>query len=298
MSSLYIRSFAPFCRKSAECNLDPTALSAMCFRDFFGRPRKSCCFARDQIAVPGCIVDGHFLGDALSGGPKIGNFDEVNRTALAMRYAIIIGEKDNSCWSMRASILVKHLGLGFTEKTVNLYREDSRVRVRELGGQTGLVPVLIDRGTLFWDTLAIFAHLAEQQGGGAAYGAGGSLARAQPGGRGPFKFQCAPHATPVNTRARNRHAMTTPEVDADIARIEAILNYCGRPDGPWLFGTVSGAEIMFAPFATRFQNYGIKVMGGAERYRELVLKYPLVAEWLRPGKEVTSTIPMIEDCGQ
>ena len=64
---------------------------------------------------------------------------------------LVIGQKNYSSWSMRAWLLLKMLGMPFTEVTIPLYRTDSRQAVRALGGQTGLVPVLIDCGTPIWD---------------------------------------------------------------------------------------------------------------------------------------------------
>ena len=59
-----------------------------------------------------------------------------------MSYTLIIGHKAYSSWSMRVWLLLRHLGAPFEEKTVDLYTETSRQEVRELGGETGLVPVL------------------------------------------------------------------------------------------------------------------------------------------------------------
>jgi hypothetical protein len=67
------------------------------------------------------------------------------------KYRLILGQKNYSSWSMRAWLLLKMLRVPFEEVTVPLYRPDSRQAVRALGGQTGLVPVLVDGGTTIWD---------------------------------------------------------------------------------------------------------------------------------------------------
>ncbi len=67
-------------------------------------------------------------------------------------YTLILGQKNYSSWSMRAWLLLEALELPFDEVTIPLYRPDSHHAVRELGGQTGLVPVLVDDGTPLWDT--------------------------------------------------------------------------------------------------------------------------------------------------
>ena len=76
-----------------------------------------------------------------------------------MAYTLIIGNKNYSSWSMRAWLLLRFAEAPFEEKQIDLYTDHSRAEVQSLGGQTGLVPVLIDNGTAIWDTLAITEHL-------------------------------------------------------------------------------------------------------------------------------------------
>ena len=72
-------------------------------------------------------------------------------------------------------------------------------------------------------------------------------------------------------------------VEADIARVIEIWE-AGAARGDWLFGDFGGADIMFAPVATRFQTYGVDLAGGAALYQSRILSHPLVAEWLRLGE--------------
>jgi glutathione S-transferase len=68
---------------------------------------------------------------------------------------LVIGNKNYSSWSMRAWMLLRFAELPFSEINIALYTPDSRERVRALGGETGLVPVLLADGHAIWDTLAI-----------------------------------------------------------------------------------------------------------------------------------------------
>jgi glutathione S-transferase len=79
-----------------------------------------------------------------------------------MEYTLIIGNKNYSSWSMRVWLLLRFVNAPFTEKSVDLYMPHSRMRVNALGGETGLVPVLVEDGTAIWDTLAITEHLYER----------------------------------------------------------------------------------------------------------------------------------------
>lgn len=210
-----------------------------------------------------------------------------------MSYTLILGQKNYSSWSMRAWLLLRELGVLFDEVTVPLYRPESRTTVRALGGQTGLVPVLLDNGTPIWDTLAIFEHLYETH---PAVWPVDRLDRARArsiSGEIHSGLHALRAAMPVNTRARNRAAKRTAEVTADIERVLEICNGHGG-GSPWLFGTFSGADIMLAPIATRFQTYGVQLEGRAKDYMERLLQHPLVAQWLRLGQAEPDVIPALE----
>jgi glutathione S-transferase len=106
-------------------------------------------------------------------------------------------------------------------------------------------------------------------------------------------FSALRSAMPVNTRARGRHAVRTSGVTADIERVTEICN-AQKGGTPWLFGLFSGADIMFAPIATRFQTYGVALEGPTKAYMERLLQHPLVVEWLRLGQEEIDVIPTLE----
>jgi glutathione S-transferase len=220
-------------------------------------------------------------------------FNELKPDERNQTYTLILGQKNYSSWSMRAWLLLKTLGVSFTEVTIPLYRPESREAVRALGGQTGLVPVLIDGGTPIWDTMAIFEHLYETY---PAVWPADRFARARArsvSGEVHSSFNALRSAMPVNTRARGRYGEQTSEVTADIDRVAQIWsNYGG--DAHWLFGSFSGADIMFAPIATRFQTYGVHLQGPANDYMVQLLQHPLVAEWLSLGQQEVDVIEGLE----
>jgi len=220
-------------------------------------------------------------------------FNEVKPDASEATCTLILGQKNYSSWSMRAWLLLKSLGVPFKEITVPLYRPTSREAVRAMGGQAGLVPVLIDGGTAVWDTLAIFEHLYERY---PAVWPGVCAARDRArsiSGEIHSGFRALRSAMPVNTRARGRRCSRTPEVEADIERVIAICNDRGG-GSPWLFGDFCGADIMLAPIATRFQTYGIQLDGAPKDYMDRLLAHPLVVEWLRLGAAEPDVIASLE----
>lgn len=211
-----------------------------------------------------------------------------------MTYTLVLGQKNYSSWSMRAWLLMRWLGLDFEVVTVPLYTDDSRAAVQALGGETGLVPVLAAGDLVIWDTLAIFEHLHETHGG--VWPAEPALrARARSlAGEVHSSLNALRAAMPVNTRARGRRALLNAEAQADVARVAEIwTRYPGR-HGPWLLGEFGGADIMFAPVATRFQTYGVELGGTPAAYQAQLLSHPLVAEWLALGAAETMVIPVLE----
>jgi glutathione S-transferase len=76
-------------------------------------------------------------------------------------------------------------------------------------------------------------------------------------------------------------------LEADIRRTVAIWHDARTrfgKGGPFLFGTFTNADAMFAPVATRFRTYGVDVSrfgddGTAQAYAEAILAMPELAEW-------------------
>ncbi len=102
--------------------------------------------AERQIAITEGPVDWgrrrtDFLRDPDS---NVLEFNELKSDAGSATCTLVLGQKNYSPWSMRAWLLLKTLGVSFNEVTVPLCRPESRQAVRALGGQTGLVPVLVD----------------------------------------------------------------------------------------------------------------------------------------------------------
>ena len=88
----------------------------------------------------------------------------------------------------------------------------------------------------------------------------------------------------------------TPEVAKDIARIEQLWADClQRYGGPFLFGAFGIADAMYAPVATRFRTYAVGLSAAAQRYADLLLALPAVAEWYAAAHAETEVLPQFED---
>ena len=78
----------------------------------------------------------------------------------------------------------------------------------------------------------------------------------------------------------------TPEVEANVLRIEAMWTECRRrfgAKGPFLFGPFSAADAMYAPVVARFATYAVDVGPEARAYMNAVEALPAYREWKSAG---------------
>ncbi|HUL59785.1 MAG TPA: glutathione S-transferase family protein [Anaeromyxobacteraceae bacterium] len=218
-----------------------------------------------------------------------------------MAYLLHIGEKNYSSWSARPWILMRQAGIPFQEHLVSL-REDTEKAARMARLPAGRVPVLEDDGLLVWDSLSIAEYLAERHPGlwpsdPKARAFARSMCAELHGG-----FQALRGGMSMDVRARRPQRKRTPELQADIARIEALWTEARRRfgqgprtagrSGPgaspsahdMLFGSFTIADAYFAPVAFRFQTYGVEPAGEAGTYWRALLALPAVRAWEAEGR--------------
>ncbi|HEX9673202.1 MAG TPA: glutathione S-transferase family protein [Burkholderiales bacterium] len=194
---------------------------------------------------------------------------------------LVIGNKNYSSWSLRPWLAMKQTGIPLVEQRIALYQPDSRRRVLE-HSPSGKVPVLKDGATTVWDSLAILEYLAEvfpdrglwPQNAAARASARSMSAEMHSG------FTALRARMPMNLRNSYPGRGLTPEVEADIARIVRLWTECrATASGPFLFGHFCIADAMFAPVATRFVTYGVKLPPACQRYVETLIALPALQLW-------------------
>ncbi|NBC34672.1 MAG: glutathione S-transferase [Alphaproteobacteria bacterium] len=196
---------------------------------------------------------------------------------------LVIGNKAYSTWSLRPWLALKQTGALFDEVIVPLSRPDSAARLRA-ESPSARVPVLRHGDLVIWESLAILEYLAEtwpQAGLWPADATARAVARAVSAEM-HAGFAALRGGLPMDLKRRKAARALPPAVEADVARIQALWRDCRTrfgEGGPFLFGSFTAADAMFAPVATRFDTYKVPVDDTAAAYVEAILTWPALRLW-------------------
>ena len=195
-------------------------------------------------------------------------------------FHIYIGYRTVSSWSLRGWLMLKKTGAPFDETLIR-YRTTAGKQALSAISPTGKVPLLVHRRNgaeiKVWDSIAIGEYLAETFPAARLW---------------PADVAARAHARAISAemhsgfRPLREHLSmallerlpnpNNPQANADIDRIEKMWRNCRETwgktgGGPFLFGRYSVADAMYAPVATRFRTYGVKLGATATAYVEAVL---------------------------
>jgi glutathione S-transferase len=191
-------------------------------------------------------------------------------------YTLHIANKNYSSWSLRPWVLLRALGIPFTERLHRLGSEAFKTF-----SPSGKVPCLADGDTVVWDSLAIVEYLAEHHSG---------VWPTDAQARAWARCACAEMHSGF-AALRSRHGMNvgvrvavtqrSPELLNDIARMEDLWNEgLTRFGGPFLAGVkFTAVDAFFAPVVYRFRSYGIELNGAAAGYLAAMLAHPAMTAW-------------------
>jgi glutathione S-transferase len=194
-----------------------------------------------------------------------------------MTATLYVGNRNYSSWSIRGSLLVRQSGLDCIETVIPLDTGETETSIAKVS-PSGRVPVLHLDEIVVWDSLAIAEFLHERRPGAglwpqdvAARALARSVSAEMHSGFGALRSQM-----PMDMRGRHS-VPRTPELQDDIARIEALWTACrashGR-GGEYLFGAWSAADAMYAPVVSRLRTYGVQLGPVASRYADAVWEWP------------------------
>ena len=193
---------------------------------------------------------------------------------------LVIGDKNLSSWSLRPWLALRVAGLPFAEINIRLGQPDSRATILQ-HSPSGKVPCLIEGDLLIWDSLAICEYTAELApqlwpANAAARAEARAVSAEMHSG-----FTALRQNMPMNVCAEKPGAGRTPETEADIDRILALWESCRARhgvSGPFLFGTFSIADAMYAPVVWRFNTYAVEASSAARAWMDAMLALPAMQD--------------------
>lgn len=207
-----------------------------------------------------------------------------------------ISSKNYSSWSLRGWLLARFAGLPFEEKIVPPDDANARKELL-LMSPSILVPCLTYDGIKVWDTLAIAEFLNE-----VCPDAGllptDLAARAHCRaicGEMHSGFSSLRSALPMNLKAHFPGHKVWARAVGDIERITQVWNEClSQYGGPFLFGSRTMADAMYAPVVTRFETYDVKLDAACAGYSKRVLAMPEMIEWTEAARQEAEEIDELD----
>ena len=196
-----------------------------------------------------------------------------------MSYTLITANRNYSSWSLRPWVLMKALGIAFTDRLEPFAKPDNYADFRKFS-PTGQVPVLLGGDVRIADSLGIALYLADRHPGvwpadeAARVFAQGATCEMH-GGFGHLRGECT-----MNVGVRVKPKPMSAGLQRDVGRLreifEAGLELFG---GPWLAGAeFSAVDAFFAPVAFRIRTYGLDV-GKGQAWVDHILAHPAMREW-------------------
>lgn len=206
---------------------------------------------------------------------------------------LVIGDKNWSSWSLRPWLAMKVAGLDFEEVDVTL-RQGAETKAQCLShSPAGKVPVLKWADETIWDSLAILETLADRLPDARLWP---EDAQARAHGRAISAemhsgFTALRRDMPMDCTHHRPGEGMNDAVAEDISRIIAIWTEArGRfgeaGGGPYLLGTFSIADAMYAPVVSRLETYAPDLValgdrdGTARAYMETINSMTEMREWV------------------
>jgi glutathione S-transferase len=213
---------------------------------------------------------------------------------------LVIGSKNRSSWSLRPWLLLSTAEIPFRETRVPYHLLDWHERVRTLS-PNGKVPALRHGELVVCESLAILEYAAElfpDRGIWPAVRADRALARSL-AAEVHAGFAALRRDLILNVAARVSPERLSDEARADQTRLEQIWSErLDQSGGPFLFGRFGAVDAMFAPFALRYQTYGVTPGPAGARFMEAVLSLPATQRWIADAAREVAEEPAVTGPGQ
>ncbi|TNC13723.1 glutathione S-transferase [Methylobacterium terricola] len=209
---------------------------------------------------------------------------------------LTISSRNYSSWSLRGWLLCRMAGL---DLDVQVLSGDPASRAELLHlTPSFLVPRLTHGAVRVWDVLAIAQYLTEVRPEAgllpddlAMRSWSRSISGEMHGG-----FINLRSALPMNLRARYTDFKLWGGAQADIARVVEIWQDALKAHGgPYLFGARPVvADAMYAPVCTRFVTYGVALPPDCAAYRDRIMEWDLMREWIAAAEDEPEEIEELD----
>jgi glutathione S-transferase len=213
-------------------------------------------------------------------------------------FELVIGDKNYSSWSLRPWLLLSEAQIPFREINIRLRQPNSKEEILK-HSPSGQVPALKWRGTVIPDSLAICETVAELfpdkklwPDDALARARARSAAAEMHSGFGDLRRDM-----PMDLINRFPGEGHSQEALAAASRVVALWRELRRgfgaahsEDQGFLFGRFGVVDAMYAPVATRFQTFGVKLAelgdsgGQAQAYMQTLLGLASLQRWTEGAK--------------
>jgi glutathione S-transferase len=196
---------------------------------------------------------------------------------------LVIGTKRWSTWSLRPWLVLRQIGVDFTETLVELRQADNQTRAGILPhSPSGLVPALKDEGLVIVDSLAICEYLAERFPDAGLWPSDANLralarsaACEMHSGFQALRQEC-PMALEIGIQPRD----LSEAAQLNVERIQEVWSdLLRRSKGPFLCGAFGIVDAFYTPVATRFRTYGVSLTPDCQAYVDALLARPDFLAW-------------------
>ncbi|MEK6638194.1 MAG: glutathione S-transferase family protein [Pseudomonadota bacterium] len=195
-----------------------------------------------------------------------------------MAYTLITANRNYSSWSLRPWLLMKALGIAFTDR-LEEFKGPSNPGFRSFS-PTAQVPVLIDGNRTIYDSMGIALYLADRHDGiwpadSEARTWAQCAASEMHSGFSALRNDCT-----MNVGVRIRPKPMSDALKANITRITQLWEEgLARFGGPYLAGAeFSAVDAFFAPIAWRVRTYGLDV-GKGQIWVDHIIAHPAMQQW-------------------
>lgn len=194
-------------------------------------------------------------------------------------FTLYVANKNYSSWSLRPWVLLRELGIGFTEQ-LRPFNDGPALAFGDVS-PSGRFPCLVDGDIVVWDSLAITEYVAESHpqvwpADKAARAFARSAAAEMHSSFGQLRDICS-----MNIGIRVELSEISPGLAADVARLDALwCDGLSRFGGPFLAGDkFTAVDAFYTAVAFRVQTYGLQLSAPAAAYVQRLLDLPSMRDW-------------------